>query len=189
MGILETALKKAIKKQIDKRFKPVSKSKRTNSREYDLAMREIREKQELADRMKTQAKLQSQQLLKIANDCAELVNTTVNPEVFFMRYNLMLENLEKLVGLECTGIFENSAELPSVAFSRIEAQFTAATNDFLERSFEKAKEHAETLKTESGKTNAIKRYFDNMEKYIINMSSESLEHFDKMKETYLKGNN
>ena len=101
----------------------------------------------------------------------------------------MLENLEKLVGLECTGIFENSKELPSEAFSRIEAQFDAATNDFLQRSFEKAKAHADTLKTDSGKTNAIKRYFDNMEKYIIHMNGKSLEYFDKMKETFLKGTN
>jgi hypothetical protein len=182
MGILENALKKAIKKQIDKCFKPVSKSKRTNSRGYDLATREIREKQELADRIRKQAQFQSQGSLKIINDCVELINTTVNPEVFFMRYNLMLEHLETLAGLECTGIFENSSELPSEAFLRIEAQFTAATNDFLDRSFEKAKEHADTLKTENGKTNAIKRYFNNMEKHIIHMSAESLECFYKMKD-------
>ncbi len=115
-------------------------------------------------------------------DCAELVNTTVNPEVFFARYNLMLEHLESLAGLECTGIFENSPELPSENFLRIEAQFVAATNDFLDRSFASAKAHAETLKTDSGKKNAIKRYFDNMEKYIVHMDGESLEYFDKMKE-------
>ena len=72
--------------------------------------------------------------------------------------------------------------MPSEAFLRIEKQFDAATNDFLDRSFEASKAHAETLKTDNGKKNAIKRYFDNMEKYIIYMNAESLEHFDKMKE-------
>jgi hypothetical protein len=152
------------------------------------AEREAREKKALADNIRTQAKMQSQQLLKIVHDCAELVNTTVNPEVFFMRYNLMLENLEKLAGLECTGIFDNSPALPSAEFLRIEKLFTAATNDFLDRSFEKTKERADTLKTENGKKNAIKRYFDDMEKYIIRMDGESVEHLDKIKETYLKGN-
>ena len=189
MGFFKKAIKKAIKKQINKTFNPVSKSQHTNSRDCTREIREIITKKELADNIRKHAKLQSQQLLKIVNDCAELVNTTVNPEVFFMRYELMLENLEKLAGLECTGIFENSPELPSEAFCRVEAQFEAATNNFLERSFEKAKNHADTLKTVSGKTNAIKRYFDNMEKYIIQMNGESLDYFDKMKENYLKGNN
>ncbi len=160
-----------------------------NKNHETLAEREAREKQVLAEKIRAHAKLQSQQMLKVVNDCAELVNTTINPEVFFMRYNLMLENLEQLAGLECTGIFANSKELPSEAFLRIEAQFDAATNDFLDRSFENAKTHANTLKTDSGKNNAIKRYFDNMEKYIIHMNDDSLEYFDKMKETYLKGNN
>ena len=102
-----------------------------------------------------------------------------------MRYNLMLENLEQLAGLECTGIFDNSPELPSAAFLRVDEQFDAATNDFLDRSFEKAKVHADTLKTDSGKANAIKRYFDNMEKYTAYMSCDSLDYFNKMKETYL----
>jgi hypothetical protein len=151
------------------------------------AEREAIEKRKLADKIRKHAQLQSVGLLKIVNDCTELVNTTVNPEVFFMRYNLMLEHLESLAGLECTGIFDNSPELPSEAFLRIEAQFTTETNAFLERSFEKAKSHADTLKTDSGKQNAIKRYFDNMEKHTIHMSGESLKYFDNMKETYLKG--
>lgn len=183
MGVLKTVLQRAVTKQINKHFKYDSaKSKRTTSRD-------IQEKQKLAEDIRLHAKLQSQQLLKIVNDCAELVNTTVNPDVFFMRYNLMLEKLEELAGLECTGIFDNSPELPSEAFLRVEAQFTAATNEFLERSLKKAKEHADTLKTESGKSKAMSRYFDNMEKYSIHMDSESLEYLYKMKETYLKGNN
>lgn len=160
-----------------------------DKKSVSLTERETKEKRGLAEKIRTEAKFQSQQLLKIVKDCAELVNTTVNPEVFFMRYNLMLEHLESLAGLECTGIFENSPELPSEAFSRIEAQFTTETNAFLERSFDKAKAHADTLKTESGKKNAIKRYFDDMEKHTIHMSAESLKHFDDMKENYLKGNN
>lgn len=184
MGIFKDALKKAIKRQFGLQSTPVSKRKRTSPQKQEtLAERERREKQELAGKIRAQARLESQQLLKVVKDCAEIVNTTVNPEVFFERYNLMLTHLESLAGLECTGIFDNSPELPSEAFLRIEAQYDAATNDFLDRSFEKAKGHANTLKTDAGKKNAIKRYFDNMEKYIVHMNGESLEYFDKMKET------
>ena len=178
MGIFKNALKKAIMKKIMS-----SKTKSQSIRKQEtLAEREVREKQQLADGIRAQARDRVQGSLKIARDCAELVNTTVNPEVFFMRYNLMLEHLESLAGLECTGIFENSPELPSESFLRIENQFPAATNDFLNRSFASAKAHSDTLKTENGQKNAIKRYFENMEKYIVQMPGESLEHFDKMKE-------
>lgn len=175
-------LKNAIKTYFFQRLKSTSKSQAPSSHTREtLAEREQREKQKLANDIRAQARLQSQQLLKIVKECAELVNTTINPEVFFKRYSLMLENLEALVGLECTGIFENSPELPSEAFSRVEAQFDAATKNFLDRSFENAKKHADTLKTDKGKLNAIKRYFDNMEKYIVYMTGEGLEYFDKMK--------
>ena len=48
---------------------------------------------------KNEAYFYSSNMLRIASDCANLVNTTKNPKVFFERYNLLinkLENLEKL---------------------------------------------------------------------------------------------
>lgn len=179
MGILKDAIKKALNKKTKQHFNAVPKQE-------TLAMREIREKQELADKIRLNAQFQSQGRLKIIQDCVNLVNSTVNPEVFFMRYNLMLEHLEALAGLECTGIFDNSPELPSEAFLRVEAQFDNATIDFLDRSFENAKQKADALKTDTGKKNAIKRHFENMEKYIIHMSADGIEHLDKMKEENLK---
>lgn len=150
------------------------------------AEREAREKAELARRIREQAKDQSEQWLKIAKDCAYLVNTTKNPEVFFPRYELMLEYLEKLSGLECTGIFSNSTELPSVSFLRIEAQFPAATNDFIERAFEEARSKAETLKTEKGKVNALKRFFAKMDAYTIHMDAESIEYLEALKKEHIQ---
>lgn len=153
-------------------------------RKQKAAEREAREKAELARRIREQAKEQSEQWLKIVNDCVFLVNATIKPNVFFPRYALMLEYLKKLAGLECTGIFDNSKELPSEAFLRVEAQFPAATNEFINRSFEASKAHADTLKTEKGKANAIRRFFDDMENYIIHMDAESIEYLDTLKENY-----
>lgn len=148
------------------------------------AAAEARAKAELAARMRAEAKEYSAGYLKIVKECVALVNETTNPEVFFKRYDLMLEHLERLAGLECTGIFENSRELPSTAFLRIEAQFPAATNNFIDRAFEEAQKHADSLKTEKGKTAALQRFFDNMDKYISYMDSESVEYLEKLKEQY-----
>ena len=174
-------LKNALIKQVQRHFTAASMRAREQKKKT-TSSREMITKQDIADGIRTQARERAQGLIKIVKDCAELVNTTVNPEVFFSRYNLMLEHLESLAGLECTGIFENSHELPSESFLRIESQFGTETNVFLARSFSAAKAHAETLKTENGKKNAVKRYFENMEKYIVHMPGESLEYFDRMKE-------
>lgn len=145
------------------------------------AEREAREKQELANKIRAQAKEQADQWLKIINDCANLVNTTVNPEVFFPRYSLMLDYLEKLAGLECTGIFNNSKAKPKEEFYRVDDLFPAATNSFIDRSFAAAKEKAEALKTESGKKNAISRFFASMDKYRVEMEPESIRHLDELR--------
>lgn len=143
---------------------------------------EAQQKQKLAADIRAQAWEQSKQHLKIVRDCVELVNTTTNPAVFFPRYNLMLEHLEALSGLECTGIFESSKELPSAAFLRVEAQFPAATNDFIDRSFVAVKAKADSLKTEKGRANAIQRYFAEMGKYLVYMDGESIEYLDGLRE-------
>lgn len=157
-----------------------------DKRKQKAAEREAKEKAELARRIREQAKEQADQWLKIVYDCAELVNTTKNPDVFFPRYELMLEYLGKLSGLECTGIFSNSRELPSVALARVEAQFSTATNDFINRSFEAAREDAATLKTEKGKANAIKRFFAKMDILTIYMSAESVDYLETLKKEHIQ---
>lgn len=145
---------------------------------------EARAKAELAARMRAEAKEQSGRHLKIVQESAALVNETTNPEVFFSRYNLILEHLERLAGLECTGIFDNSPELPSEAFLRIEAQFPTETNTFINRAFAEAQKHADSLKTEKGKAAALLRFFDSMEKYTTHMGSESSVYLDELREKH-----
>jgi hypothetical protein len=176
MGFFKNALKASFNKALKQTIQQYQPKQET------VEERIVKEKQKIANDIRVLAKEQADNHLKIVRDCVELVNTTVNPDVFFKRYDLLLVHLEELAKFEGTGIFDNSRELPSATFLRVDEQFDSATNDFLDRSFEDAKKHAETLKTENGKRNAINRYFENMEKYISYMSEESLEYFNKMKE-------
>lgn len=146
------------------------------------AEREAQKNREEVGRIRVQAKEQADQLLKIVNDCAHLVNTTVNPEVFFQRYSLMLEKLEELARLEWTGIFSKSPELPSATVLRLDDLFPVATNDFIDRSHSAAMAKAENLKTEKGKAGAMARYFENMEKFSAYMSEDSIDHLNTLKE-------
>ncbi len=180
MGLFKSLLNAAIKKTATDMVMAAKERESAKKACTD----EARAKAELAARMRAEAKEYSAGYLKIVKESATLVNETTNPEVFFKRYDLMLEHLERLAGLECTGIFENSRELPSAAFLRIEAQFPAATNDFIDRAFEEAQKHADSLKTEKGKTAALHRFFDSMDKYIIHMDSESVEYLNRLREKH-----
>lgn len=158
-----------------------------NKRKAKAKEREAQQKAQIAAGIRKQAREQAGQYLKIVHDCADLVNSTTNPDVFFPRYKLLLDNLGKMAGLECTGIFDGSNKLPSDDFLRIEAQFSEATNAFIDRSFAAAKSKADNLKTEKGKQNAMNRYFDNMKTYVEDMTGESVAHLYELEKTHFEG--
>lgn len=177
MGLFKNLVKKSIK-AAEKETKKEAEEK------IKAAQWEAQQKQRIADDIRKHAQFESAQLLKIIHECADLVNTTKNPEVFFPRYNLMLEHLETLAGFECTGIYNNSPELPSTAFLRIEEQFPEETIKFINRSYDEAIAKMENFKTDKGKENTLRRYFEKMEKHTIYMDSESVEYFESLKEKH-----
>ena len=159
------------------------------NRKKKAAAAEARAKEERAARIRAQAKEQSARDLKIIRESVALVNETTNPEVFFKRYDIILEMLKTTAGLEFTGVYDNSPELPSEAFERIDAFYPTATNAFIDRAFEAAQKHADSLKTEKGKKTALQRFFDNMDKYTSYMDDESVAHFGELREKHCPKSN
>src|SRR5699024_9670296 len=70
-------------------------------------------------------------MLKIANDCANLVNTTKKADVFFPRYYLLLEKLDNLAKLEKFNCFRGTS--PSVNLSDTLDKKALTINDFIDR--------------------------------------------------------
>lgn len=106
---------------------------------------------------------EAQRHLTIAHESAEIVNTTVKPDVFFERYDLMISELEWLSSKMPRSVF--SGEKPWMALVRIRAQREQETNRFIKRSYDAAVKGANQLKTERGRQNRISRYFDDMHQY------------------------
>lgn len=181
MGLFRKIAKDTIKSY----KKAQAEAEREAGRKRKAAEKEAIEKAHLAQKMRSQAKEQADQYLRILHDCANLINTTTNPQVFFERYELAILHLGYLVGLSSTGIFENSREQPIEALRRIEGQFPAATNDFIYRAFVAAKEKADKLKTEKGKQSAILRFFEGMERYTERMDTESIVYFYELKDKHI----
>ncbi|MGO1044500.1 DUF4236 domain-containing protein [Clostridioides difficile] len=94
---------------------------------------------------------QAQQLLKIINDCANMVNATKDPKTFFNRYDMLLDKSYALVAIEDNLNF--SGQSPSQMLDSIIAKRTDTVNDFLTRYYEEMSSKLRGLKTEKARMN------------------------------------
>lgn len=122
----------------------------------------------------SQAQFMAPQWLKIAQDCVDLVNTTTNPDVFFKRYDLCIQTVQKLVNIEKHVSF--SGKKPHVFLNELHQKRNAATHDFIMRYYYKALGDAEKLKTVKGKINKINKFCENIEiAYYDYLSKDNLK--------------
>lgn len=94
---------------------------------------------------------QAQQLLKIINDCANIVNTTKDAKTFFYRYKMLLDKSYDLVAIEDDLNF--SGQSPSQMLDNIIAKRTDTINDFLTRYYNEMSNKLKELKTEKARMN------------------------------------
>lgn len=131
---------------------------------------------------KKEARFMAPQWLKIIYECADHVNTTTNPEVVFSRYDLMLETLAKLADVE--RLVKLSGKKPSVQLKELVTIRERATNTFIDRSYQAARDGATNLKTEKGRVNAINNYFEKMGAYRGRMTPANLAHLSALQEQH-----
>lgn len=120
-----------------------------------------------------------QNALRIANDCADLIKNTINPEVFFDRYNLYLEKLALLSeAQECKAIKVKGENLIQ-KYSQMSAleKRVSTTNEFIDRFWKDTCAKANTLKTEKGKNNRYQKFFDSLSEYNERMPGECIEYY------------
>ena len=122
-------------------------------------------------------------MLKIANDCANLVNTTKNPDVFFMRYNLLINKLENMAKLEPFKCFKGT--LPSQNLANILNKKELTINDFIDRFYSDTLEQINKLKTERAKEKRIENFYTNLSKYNDYMLPKNVEKYISMYENLL----
>ena len=113
-----------------------------------------------------------QRELKIIQDCVELVNHTVKPDVFFSRYDLLLEHLEYLSKFQPYIKFQHNS--PASEFAKIKNQKQAEISRFLSRYFDDISAKADTMKTEKGKKGKYKKFFDSLQPYYNLMNTTNI---------------
>jgi len=127
-------------------------------------------------------KLYVSQHTKIYDDCERLLKTTNNPKVYFERAQLLEHTLKELIQVE------DAAELtpaPTSILNSFRQSYSKLTNDFLARSWAETVEKANLLNTDRGKAGKLERFFREMAPYQGQMTKQSKEYFQSMKEAYL----
>lgn len=134
---------------------------------------------------KTREPLSSEQLLfyrqcaelnknrdrQVLEDCIDIVYSTKTTDVFFSRYELLIETLEALLFYHA--LFGAPYKDTSVILSKALESRDALTCDFIKRSHTDMIQKASTLKTEKGRHGRYIRYYDSFSNYEDQLEPES----------------
>lgn len=123
--------------------------------------------------------------LEILNDCAELIESTKNPQVFFERYNLYILKLAALANAQKTKQIKVTGENIIDKFERMntEQQKIKVTNAFIDRMWADTCEKASNLKTERGKLNRIKKFKETLSDYNNLMPEQCIKYYENLSMT------
>lgn len=125
---------------------------------------------------KQEAQMLAPQLLKIIEDSCQLVNTTLKPDVFFSRYELLKEKSAQLLAL--SKYIKLKGTSPADMVAMITAKEHAATMDFLHRYFETAERSAAEKKTEKGARAQLDRFYQSLQPYYSRMDAEHIAYIE-----------
>ena len=135
---------------------------------------------------KKEAEFYASNMLRIATDCANLVNTTKKPDVFFIRYYLLLDKLKNLAKLEVFKCFRGTS--PSENLTNTLNKKTLTINDFIDRFYNDTLFQISKLKTEKAKEKRIENFYNELSKYNDYMLPENVEKHISMYENLLNKN-
>ncbi len=130
--------------------------------------------------LKTSAKMRIPQRFRIATDCVNLLQKTNNPDVFFMRYNLMIESLQELVFYHI--VFGIPPDDPSNTLEAAMLNRISITCEFIEKSHYNMIVEAEKLKTSRGRHNRHLDYYQKLKPYIASEPLVIMELIERLME-------
>lgn len=110
---------------------------------------------------------------RIMNDCSTILRTTVNPEVFFDRLQLLSTHCRVLADLEQYISFSGAS--PTDVLNTLVNEKQDIIREFLVRCFQSADAKADTLKTSRGKLNQYQRLYDSLIPYFAEMDTGNID--------------
>mgnify|MGYP001098668686 CR=1 FL=1 len=133
---------------------------------------------------KREAQLLAPQWLRIAQDCANICNSTKVPDVFFSRFKLLLETTRNLVSIERYVKF--TGEMPSAVLQKFLTTKQKAISDFIDRYYRETARIIVELSTMAAKQKRAQAFLSTMHNYDLEMSAENISKVDSKYELLKK---
>lgn len=133
---------------------------------------------------KKEADFMAEQWIKIAKESADLVNNTKKPDVFFKRYDLMIEKLQNLSKIQHLISYQGTA--PSENLRDILSKKESTINDFIVRYYEDTISSINKLKTLQSKKKKMDSFFQTLRTYDNLMLDNNILTYQNLYEQALK---
>lgn len=127
---------------------------------------------------------QAQNDLRIIGESSKIAQETLKPEIFFSRFDLILERYEHLISIEDYVSF--NSERPSELYTQIKSSTSDTIQHFVKRYFLDAYQKARELKTPTGRQNRITKAFEMLMLYQDKMDSACVSLAEKLRDDYLQ---
>ncbi len=118
--------------------------------------------------------------LRILNDCASLIEKTVNPDVFFSRFDLYYEKLSILASAQKQKIVIVKGDNISKKYSKLNTPAAKADkiNTFIKRYWDSTCSKSQELKTERGKNNCFEKFKSSLSAYDSRLPDSCIEYYN-----------
>lgn len=126
-----------------------------------------------AETEKENAKVLAPKYMRIINDCSKLVAETKTPDVFFSRYDLLLETLSKFAQIERSAPIASGS--PSEEFDRLSGLREEATDDFIRRYAKETRKNIYEMTTEKGKKNKAEAFKKILGEYNEKLTDKNIK--------------
>ena len=123
---------------------------------------------------KHEAQVVAPNLLKAVRESVGLINTTVNPDVFFERYGFALCCLRELSKME--RLISFTGQKPSAFLLEMRRKRQPAICELIDRMCERTDQKLSGLKTEKGKISNYSKLYSQLEAYQGNMDENTKKH-------------
>lgn len=127
---------------------------------------------------------QAENDLRIIQDSIKLIETTLKPDVFFMRLKLLYEKLAHLCNIE--QYIKFTGTVPSAAYHEFSNEYDEVIKQFLIRYFSDTFDKAERMKTEKGRIGKYQKFYDSLQEYYYYMNDENIEYIETKYNAYTR---
>ena len=122
--------------------------------------------------------------LEIIQDCIRILGSTTKPDTFFSRLALLIDKADNLRKYEKHLKFKGT--LPSEAYGQLWEDHQECIHQFLVRYFSDTFDKAEKMKTEKGKFNKYKSFFDSLQPYYDQMNAYNIDYIETKYKAYTR---